>query len=258
MIALAGEKRESPRLAAALQIDAMNQTPSSAPRQSSLLHANRLKQLYAALLRSRDSGELSRGGQAIVAAASLELGPDDYLLPEEAGEIAGKIRKNAARIGHDESLSDVLRIVLSTGVALGLKMTQQPGIVMALSKKADPAADFARVFAFAARSKLPIIYLLESAGNRIRKSNPHYGTLPIIFVEGSDAVAILRVIQECARRARQGHGPALVECSPATSDPLKFMEEYLRKRQMWSDEWRQSLAPKVETKPVGRNGKKGE
>jgi TPP-dependent pyruvate/acetoin dehydrogenase alpha subunit len=69
--------------------------------------------------------------------------------------------------------------------------------------------------------------------------------LPIIIVEGSDSVAILRVIQECARRARQGHGPALIQCTRPSADPLEFLEEYLRKRNLWSDVWLERLEVEI-------------
>ena len=251
MIALPDEKKGSRAKA-----DAMNQTDSAASQPSLLLHADRLKQLYAALLRSRASGKVRRGREAILAAAALELGPDDHLLPRKANEVAGRIEHSPAGIGDDESFSDTSRLALATGLALGLKKRQQPGIVTVLVSEAEPDGELSHVFSFAAQSKLPIIYLLDSADIRRPKRKLHRGTLPVIFVEGSDAVAILRVIQECARRARQGHGPALIECSRPTSDPLKFMEEYLRKREMWSEDWRQSLAMTVKTKAARETKKK--
>lgn len=220
------------------KLDATNQGQSPPPPKSSLLHADRLRQLYAALLRCRISGKMSRGREAMVAAATLELGPDDHLLPRHACELAGRIKNSG--IGNDESLSDTSRLILAAGVALGLKMTRRPGIVMALAKDSEMDGGFRHVLAFAAQSKLPNIYLLESAEAKSMKVNQP-SRVPVILVEGSDAVAILRVIQECARRARQGHGPALIRCSRPTSDPLKFMEDYLRKRSLWSEEWLRKL-----------------
>jgi TPP-dependent pyruvate/acetoin dehydrogenase alpha subunit len=78
-------------------------------------------------------------------------------------------------------------------------------------------------------------------------------------VDGCDVVGVFRVAQEAIRRAREGHGPAVIEClttrnSTATigkserassqylaHDPLLFMEQYLRRRNLWSDEWSQSI-----------------
>jgi pyruvate dehydrogenase E1 component alpha subunit len=64
---------------------------------------------------------------------------------------------------------------------------------------------------------------------------------------------VFRVAQEAIRRAREGHGPAVIECLTARSsaqdesaqylaqDPISFMEQYLRRRGLWSDEWSQSI-----------------
>jgi TPP-dependent pyruvate/acetoin dehydrogenase alpha subunit len=65
------------------------------------------------------------------------------------------------------------------------------------------------------------------------------------------------VAQEAIRRAREGHGPAVIECMTARSnatektsersaqylaqDPISFMEQYLRRRDLWSDEWSHSI-----------------
>jgi TPP-dependent pyruvate/acetoin dehydrogenase alpha subunit len=77
-------------------------------------------------------------------------------------------------------------------------------------------------------------------------------------VDGSDVVGVFRVAQEAIRRAREGHGPAVIECMIARSsaaekntsepsaqylahDPILFMEQYLQRRDLWSDEWSHSI-----------------
>jgi TPP-dependent pyruvate/acetoin dehydrogenase alpha subunit len=69
-------------------------------------------------------------------------------------------------------------------------------------------------------------------------------------------VGVFRVTQEAIRRAREGHGPAVIECLTARSsandtartsaqylaqDPISFMEQYLRRRDLWSAEWSHSI-----------------
>jgi pyruvate dehydrogenase E1 component alpha subunit len=121
--------------------------------------------------------------------------------------------------------------------------------------------------AMAATQKLPLICLVESGfDSRLELPNqiasgPYVGAdatfYPRIPVDGADAVAVFRVTQEAIRRAREGHGPAVIECltsrsigqategnSPAhctAQDPLTFMEQYLRRRDFWSDQWSQSI-----------------
>jgi len=122
----------------------------------------------------------------------------------------------------------------------------------------DPAA-----MATAATQKLPLVCLVESSidsplqlPNQVA-SGPYIGADPTFYpripVDGCDVVGVFRVAQEAIRRAREGHGPAVIECLTARSsaqdesaqylaqDPISFMEQYLRRRGLWSDEWSQSI-----------------
>jgi TPP-dependent pyruvate/acetoin dehydrogenase alpha subunit len=87
-------------------------------------------------------------------------------------------------------------------------------------------------------------------------------------VDASDAVAIYRIAFESIRRAREGHGPALILCLPCRwdaqktatmppqkgaarwkpHDPVVFMENYLRQKGLWSDQWNKSLVRAFERK----------
>lgn len=120
--------------------------------------------------------------------------------------------------------------------------------------------------AAAATEKLPIVCLLENSFDARAESHtlPTSSTsheagsayYPRITVDGADAVAVFRVTQEAIRRAREGHGPALIECmtsrkaaiekSGAASqhtalDPLQFMEKYLKRRELWSAAWSRKM-----------------
>jgi TPP-dependent pyruvate/acetoin dehydrogenase alpha subunit len=97
----------------------------------------------------------------------------------------------------------------------------------------------------------------------VKDSDSAADTIPKLIVDGTDAVAVYRVAQEAIRRARQGHGPALIECKtrrwvghsdigpapsvadgnhePRSSDPLLSMEAYLKQRGLWSDAWKERL-----------------
>jgi TPP-dependent pyruvate/acetoin dehydrogenase alpha subunit len=127
----------------------------------------------------------------------------------------------------------------------------------------DPAA-----MAVAATQKLPLVCLVESSldsplelPNQV-SSGPYIGADPAFYpripVDGCDVVGVFRVAQEAIRRAREGHGPAVIECMTARSnatekntsgpsaqylaqDPISFMEQYLRRRDLWSNEWSRSI-----------------
>jgi pyruvate dehydrogenase E1 component alpha subunit len=121
----------------------------------------------------------------------------------------------------------------------------------------------------AATKKLPLVCLVESSfesrveSNHSSSSGPYVAVdstfYPVIPVDGCDAVGVFRVAQEAIRRAREGHGPSVIECLTSRSaglanaaadgshtryiahDPLSFMEQYLRKRDLWSEKWTQSI-----------------
>jgi pyruvate dehydrogenase E1 component alpha subunit len=122
--------------------------------------------------------------------------------------------------------------------------------------------------ALAATQKLPMVCLVESSfDSRLElpdpPSGPYVGADPAFYpnipVDGSDVVAVFRVTQEAIRRAREGHGPAVIECITArvdateqrseknkaarqiAQDPLTFMEQYLRRKNLWTDEWSRSM-----------------
>jgi acetoin:2,6-dichlorophenolindophenol oxidoreductase subunit alpha len=101
---------------------------------------------------------------------------------------------------------------------------------------------------FAGARKLGIVYLICTAADsnydlRGRALSFH---VPGITVDGNDVVAVYRVAEESVRRAREGHGPTLIDCKivPAR-DPLTFMEGYLKKRGMWSDKWHAKVLQEI-------------
>ena len=81
--------------------------------------------------------------------------------------------------------------------------------------------------AMAATQKLPLVCLVESSldsplqlPNQVA-SGPYIGADPTFYpripVDGCDVVGVFRVAQEAIRRAREGHGPAVIECLTARS-----------------------------------------
>jgi TPP-dependent pyruvate/acetoin dehydrogenase alpha subunit len=170
------------------------------------------------------------------------------------------------------------RTNISAGVALAFKMQKKPHVVVAFSgDDATVLNSWRESIQFAVGHKLPIVHVVqndlgtEPAGPKLQTPRRDTGIpssafgIPTLVVDGTDVVAVYRVAQEAIRRAREGHGPALIECksqrwvghsevgpprpsssshnqNPKSPDPLAFMEIYLRQRGVWSEAWKDRLA----------------
>ena len=166
---------------------------------------------------------------------------------------------------------------IGTGVALAYKMQKKPFIAMAFSGDGSTSLGFwHEALNFAGVHNLPIVYVIQN--NRWAESvNVNLQTkvedlsvkaqaygFPGITVDGNDVIAVYRVAQEAIHRARTGGGPTLIECKtyrwyghseidPAkyrspeeveewkAKDPIPRMEEYLKKKNLWSDAWKQKV-----------------
>jgi TPP-dependent pyruvate/acetoin dehydrogenase alpha subunit len=169
---------------------------------------------------------------------------------------------------HDGNTSAALS--MQSVLSLAAEMKGEGAVTLMFCTHAPETLIFdSAAMAMAATQKLPLVCLVESSlDSRLELPNqvasgPYIGADPTFYpripVDGCDVVGVFRVAQEAIRRAREGHGPAVIECLTARSsmagqnesertsaqhlaqDPLTFMEQYLRRRDLWSDEWSQSI-----------------
>ena len=181
----------------------------------------------------------------------------------ENGNAQGPLPSSAQTAGDSIklSMSAVLKLAESmkgSGAVALMCCTREPGTLIFESDS----------MALAATQKLPLVCLVESSfDSRVelpgQPSGPYVGADPAFYpnipVDGNDVVAVFRVTQEAIRRAREGHGPAVIECITARANtteqrpgkdatarhiapaPLIFMEQYLRRKKLWTDEWSHSM-----------------
>jgi acetoin:2,6-dichlorophenolindophenol oxidoreductase subunit alpha len=267
------------------------------PEVLPVLNAEKLKELYATMVKCRMLAERVQseriannsvlGFEATLVGAGAHLLPRDCIAMEHSSFVASLIkgtplhsilaRNRAHQSGngtggavsskHDGNAS--LALSMETILALAAEMNGKGAVTLMFCTKNpetlifDPAA-----MAVAAKQKLPLVCLVESSldsplqlPNQVA-SGPYIGAdatfYPRIPVDGCDVVGVFRVAQEAIRRAREGHGPAVIECLTARSgaknddkqtsshylaqDPISFMEQYLRRRKLWSDEWSRSVS----------------
>jgi len=281
------------------------EAPAKKPKPESevlpVLNSDKLKELYAIMLKCRmlaervqgapTSGSKSdrsiRGFEATLVGAGAHLLSKDCIVLEHSGFGASLIKgtplqsilaRNGHQTGngtgtsasskHDGNAAATLSMDSVLSLAAGMKGKAAVTLTFCMRQPETLVFDSAAM-AIAATQKLPLVCLVESSlDSRLELPNqiasgPYIGADPAFYpripVDGADAVAVFRVAQEAIRRAREGHGPAVIECltsrSNATAhendghsptqylaqDPLTFMEQYLRRRDLWSDEWSQSI-----------------
>jgi len=156
------------------------------------------------------------------------------------------------------------QIAMAIGAAHSFRVHSQPNVAVVLAGNlASGLLSAYEAARFAGETKLPVVFAFETRidpGDADNHLNPllrgeDFG-FPRIPVDGNDSVAVHRVATEAIQRARQGDGPTLIECQIATSvrnsntlglakDPIAHMRDYLRKHQLWSEEWSATLESEV-------------
>jgi TPP-dependent pyruvate/acetoin dehydrogenase alpha subunit len=252
-----------------------------------VLNAAKLRELYSTMVKCRMLAERMYGAQisqqpdraisgleATLVGAGAHLLPQDCIALEHSGFIASLIKGTPLRVilartrakqannGAGKTVSPAreaaasMKPSMATGVALAQEMKGRGAVtLMFCIKDGGKLAFDPDAMSLAASQKLPMVCLVESSFGTRSESLAQSATAgddstyyPRIAVDGCDVVAVFRVTQEAIRRAREGHGPALIECVTSRTNglaqpgnellsPLLFMEQYLRRRDLWSDEW---------------------
>jgi TPP-dependent pyruvate/acetoin dehydrogenase alpha subunit len=237
--------------------------------------------------RENRTGDSVSGFEATLVGAGAHLLSKDCIAMEHGSFVASLIKGTplhsilARKIGHrsngmGEAVASkhdgdaVAALNMQTVLSLAAEMKDKSAVTLMFCTYNPETLVFdSTTMATAAMQKLPLVCLVESNINSPLElpnqvaSGPYIGADPAFYpripVDGCDVVGVFRVAQEAIRRAREGHGPALIECLTARSsttvtneaaqssaqylaqDPLSFMEQYLRRRDLWSDEWSRSI-----------------
>ena len=200
----------------------------------------------------------------MLAGALAHSRPNDYVVTAQNLALVGMLRGQSLSSVLDQLTSDINEAQqgqLSFGqLALMETMEKAHGLIdtgnaVLVFCGEDPAAlAFQQEsLALAAKDKAHVVCFIETTlaaladkargrSKRVKSPQPQF---PVIAVDGADVVAVSRVAQEAVRRARTGHGPSLIQCvmpDEAGHDPLQFIEDYLRRKKLWSEEWRAQIA----------------
>jgi dehydrogenase E1 component len=237
--------------------DAVNTPPSQDPEL--------MRRIYRLLRRCRASVGKSSGIEATLVGSLIGLLGEDTLMLSHANGIHDVVYDGVrpelldlAPLDHKaRELDAAAQIALAAGYALDRNIRQKPGLVLAFAGEADTLVPARTTLAFSALHKLPLVVVVQHNLERANEvhdfSHEMLGVgMPGMTVDGSDAMAIYRVIQEAMYRARHEGGPTLIECKtfrkakiPARfrpwvqGDAVEYMEEQLRTRDFWDESLRE-------------------
>lgn len=166
------------------------------------------------------------------------------------------------------------QIVQAAGVAMGLKKRGTDRVVITYTGDGGSSqGDFYEGLNFAGVYKLPVIFVVQNNGYAIStpfskqtasESIAHKAVaagITGVQVDGMDAMAVYKAVEDAAERARKGEGPTLIEAityrfgphSMSGDDPSKYrtkeeqgeweerdplvrMRKFLESKNLWSEE----------------------
>jgi pyruvate dehydrogenase E1 component alpha subunit len=233
--------------------------------ENPLLPHRKLKELYKLMLRCRELSDKTLAREALLAATTIHLQPGDLLCPEPGDDLATLAPAAKSKKLPASTLippAGLARLAAAAAAARGLQAAPpappaesedpaEPALVLAYARTsiAEPAWQPALTWAHTAA--LPLILTIADTGTNARTSATQPALtwpnlsgfakrlrLPILSVDGEDAVAVFRCMQESAIRARSGSGPAIIwavmspKPQPRSRQPLARLQKYLADRKI--------------------------
>ncbi len=212
-------------------------------------------------------GALLPSREALLAGTALQLKPGDLLLPEATDSIASSLAPMPA--GPSEvafplvpelGKSSSSRLLLGAAMAAALRAAGTDRIVLSYGRAGAPDSEWATALGWAQAHLLPFVFAFaDPRGAKAFRPSTGEGEgaptweaveslarrlkMPILSVDGEDAVAVYRVMQESVIRARAGGGPAILWAMlpsgrdlaagrPADATPVARLQRYLRARKI--------------------------
>ncbi len=234
--------------------------------ENPLLPHSKLRELHALMLRCRGLERKHKAGgsarEALVAATLIHLLPSDLLSARHGDQVIeklapeGKDKRAASSLIGTSSLDP--RLPLCAAAARGLQAAGAEGVALAFAQAGGVEPGWMGALEWAQTSQLPLILACADATNGAPSRSGKRGEpaidfvsmsrfakrlkLPVLTVDGEDAVAVYRVMQESALRARQGGGPAVlwavmtptrsIATIPSASQPIARLRSYLAARKI--------------------------
>jgi hypothetical protein len=212
----------------------------------SLVPAGAQRAMFAALQRLSTLNGSRTGAEVAEIAACLALRDSDPVVSASTAQGARLVRGNVLDVEPVRAAASSGRFELATGLAVAAVSPDREHVALACCGFLESGEDLRRALRVAGDHKLPILYLVA---NRFERGKPHHDFrnlhaefgVPVLTVDGNDAIAIFRVITEAAHNARFRRGATLIDAMLFSSakmgvqDPLRSLEAYMRRHNTLTD-----------------------
>jgi TPP-dependent pyruvate/acetoin dehydrogenase alpha subunit len=233
-----------------------------------LISPEKLHALYATMVKCNlaleSAGLSKRGagcGEAAYAASATDLGRGDTLhaTPQHAlarlarGAVFSRSVAELERAARTRTGAEA-QLAVGCEAAQSHKRAKKGRVAMVFAGDAEATAGaWKKALTLAARRGLPILFIsLRSAGEApafldteaVPVEAMAFG-VPLITVDGNDAVAVYRVAYESLTRARQLSNPTLIDCVCDGADGIAAMETWLSTRGLLTPAKKRSIRASV-------------
>jgi pyruvate dehydrogenase E1 component alpha subunit len=217
-----------------------------------LLPQDRLRELYALMARIRkmERRKTNAAREALLAATLIHLSAGDLVCatPQDSTLQALAPKSSAGNRAHH--LPAGLRIPLCAGTARGMQTAGTDRLAIAFAEAGAAETGWEDALRWAHRDELPLLLIVADTGTSATRNTtankellwPNLTKLasklhlPHFPVDGEDAVAVFRVVQETSARARAHGGPSVIWAMlsarrpPARQQPLPRLKAYMSAR----------------------------
>ncbi|MDE1155688.1 MAG: thiamine pyrophosphate-dependent enzyme [Acidobacteriaceae bacterium] len=220
--------------------------------ENPLLPHRKLQELYRLVERCSklEKKQMPGGREAILAATTIHLQPGDLLSHLHTDFSAEEVAPLSRAAISDDYTPKASRLIVDAATARGFRRAGTQSLVLAYAEAATLEDGWGEALAFAQTERLPFVLFVADRNSRsIKPKALNWANvsplckklqLPTLSVDGEDAVAVFRVMQECALRARTGLGPAVAWAmlSPAgtrrtvATSPLSRLKRYMAQREI--------------------------
>jgi len=234
--------------------------------ENPLLPHSKLRELHALMLRCRALEQKQASPrsvcEALLGATLTHLLPGDLLSGNAGDRVIEKLAPDGKHHHPAGTLigGDALgaRLAVCAAAARGLQASGGDGVLLAFARAGRLEPGWIAALEWAQASQLPLLLACSDATNGARAGSRkgaepaidfssmsrfakrHH--LPVLTVDGEDAVAVYRVMQESVLRARHGGGPSVIWAvmtpgrslakMPRSCQPLARLRSYLVARKI--------------------------